>query len=218
MADENGSKLVNLEDLKAANELIRPIKFGGTGAPESKEALGNLTTHIDESDDINNESMMLFRYDGTHPTTDGGVFTVRFRTFFEHILHKIRETFGFTEDNKLPADRIEGSVGGTGTKIFNGDSIYNLEPGIYEVDKKSYSAKGMPRIEEKFDAPPEHVILEVYTKGYYKIIAWGYYPTNDEGDKSNFPIMLYNQGGFGEGSSNSWWCAHSHYPNVQSYR
>ena len=114
------------------------------------------------------------------------------------------------------SSKIESSGaggGGTSPKIFNGDSIYDLEPGIYEVDVKSYRAKGMPKFKEN----PDYVILEVYTKGYYKLIAWGHYTINDEGDSGDFPIIFYNQGNFSEGSSNIWWCQLSSYPSISSY-
>lgn len=89
------------------NTTVRPVAGGGTGDSTAKGARNNLFgSDVTADEDVRNDDIRFLQHKSNLADR------VTYRTglqVWNWIASKIRSVFGFTEDNKLPADRIDGN-------------------------------------------------------------------------------------------------------------
>lgn len=111
-----------------ANTTVRPIEGGGTNSNTAKGARNNINNELTEltTDATDTTAFMLWSSSASdHVVRRSGL------RVWNWIASKIRSVFGFTSDDKLPADRIEGSIGGSGIETWPSGNVADLEDGIY---------------------------------------------------------------------------------------
>lgn len=90
-----------------SNTTIRPIEGGGTAASTANGAQYNLLKDMQiGTSKISDDDYFVGALNS--PSAAGGmVFRKQFSVMWDWIASKIRSVFGFTEDNKLPVDKVE---------------------------------------------------------------------------------------------------------------
>lgn len=127
---------VNLTD-QVSN--ILPIANGGTGGDTAREAQYNLLSDIAPGDDTFGDTDIFICDNNAKNKNNGALKTKKATTIWNWIASKIRSVFGFTSDNKLPADRVDGlTIDSKEVYLYACDpeseellkAYYNLEPKI----------------------------------------------------------------------------------------
>lgn len=91
-----------------ANTTVRPIEGGGTGGTTAREAQYNLLHDMEEpTGNVIDSSMFVMDRTDNASKTNGQVAKRPATKVWDWIAAKIRSVFGFTEDNKLPVDKVE---------------------------------------------------------------------------------------------------------------
>ena len=108
-AIELASEINDIEQtVKELPEFPLSVENGGTGASNTLEAQYNLLQDMYQGSQVpkDDEEFLTLR---ANPTREAGVFMRKsFTLLWTWIENKMKSIFGFTDDHKLPADKIDG--------------------------------------------------------------------------------------------------------------